>query len=65
MRFEELTLEQERQLVTLLFCRSGQWQKRNSPGELRSLWLLFKILLRPKILFERDPQINAIKVAQV
>ncbi len=65
VRFEELTLEQERQLVTLLFCRSGQWQKRNSPGELRSLWLLLKILLRPKILFERDPKINAIKVAQV
>ena len=63
--FAELTLEQERKLVTLLFCRPGQWQRRNSPGELRSLWLLFKILLRPKVLFDRDPKINAIKVAQV
>ena len=63
--FEKLTLEQERQLVTLLFCRPGQWQRRNSPGELQSLWLLLTILLRPKVLFERDSKINAIKVAQV
>ena len=63
--FAKLTVEQERKLITLLFCRPGQWQRRNTPGELRSLWLLFKILLRPKILFDRDPKINAIKVAQV
>ena len=63
--FEKLTLEQERQLVTLLFCRPGQWQKRNSPGELKSLWLLMKILLQPKVLFDRNPKINAIKVAQI
>lgn len=63
--FDKLTLEQQRQLITLLFCRPGQWQRRNSPGELQSLWLLFKILLRPKILFERNPKINAIEVTQV
>ncbi|MDJ0686869.1 MAG: glycosyltransferase [Xenococcaceae cyanobacterium MO_188.B32] len=63
--FAKLSLEQERKLVTLLFCRPGQWKRRNTPGELRSLWLLFKILLRPKVLFDRDPKINAIKVAQV
>ncbi|MGK7952653.1 MAG: glycosyltransferase [Xenococcaceae cyanobacterium] len=63
--FDKLTLEQQRQLITLLFCRPGQWQRRNSPGELQSLWLLFKILLRPKILFERNPKISAIEVTQI
>ena len=62
--FDPLTIEQERKLVTLLFCRPGQWKKRDTPGELKSLWLLIRILLRPKILFERDPKINAIKVSQ-
>ena len=62
--FEPLTLEQKRQTVTLLFCRPGQWKKKNTPGELASIWLLFKILLRPKVLFDRNPQISTIKVAQ-
>ncbi|MGF1590260.1 MAG: glycosyltransferase [Pleurocapsa sp.] len=63
--FNSLTLEQERKLIALLFCRPGQWKRRNSPGELYSLWLLFKILLRPKVLFDRHPKINAIAVAQI
>ena len=63
--FDPLTLEQERKLITLLFCRPGQWKRRNTPGELQSLWLLIKILLRPKVLFERNPKINAINVAQI
>jgi cellulose synthase (UDP-forming) len=62
--FDELTLEQERKLVSMLFCRAGQWKRRNSPGELQSLWLLIKILLQPRILFARQPQINAIQVSQ-
>ncbi|VEP15483.1 Glycosyl transferase family 2 [Hyella patelloides LEGE 07179] len=65
IKFDPLTPEQQRQLVTLLFCRPGQWKKKNTPGELASVWLLFKILLRPKVLFDRNPQINAIKVAQI
>ncbi|WP_019505686.1 glycosyltransferase [Pleurocapsa sp. PCC 7319] len=63
--FTTLNLEQERKLVALLFCRPGQWKRKNTPGELHSLWLLFKILLRPKVLFERNPKINAINVAQI
>ncbi len=63
--FATLTLEQERKLVALLFCRPGQWKRKNTPGELHSLWLLFKILLRPKVLFERNPKINGINVAQI
>ena len=64
IRFETLTLEQERKLVAMLFCRPGQWKRKNTPGELYSLWLLVKIILRPKVLFDRNPQINAINVAQ-
>jgi cellulose synthase (UDP-forming) len=63
--FDELYLSQQRQLITLLYCRPGQWKSKNSPGELASLWLLIKILLRPKVLFDRDPKITAIKVAQI
>ena len=62
--FKSLSLAQQRQLVTMLFCRPGQWKTRNTPGEIVSVWLLFRILLRPKILFDRNPQISAIKVAQ-
>ncbi len=64
IRFKTLSLTKQRQLVTMLFCRPGQWKTKNTPGELASLWLLCKILLRPKVLFDRNPQISAIKVAQ-
>lgn len=63
--FTSLNLEQERQLVALLFCRPGQWKRKNSPGELYSLWLMLKILLRPKIIFDRQPKINTIEVKQI
>lgn len=65
VKFEDLNLAQERKLVAILFCRPGQWQKKNTPGELYSLWLLVRILLRPKILFDRNPKINAINVTQI
>ena len=64
IKFDALNLQQQRQIIALLFCRPGQWKKKTTPGELMSIWLLFKILLRPKVLFDRNPQINAIKVAQ-
>ncbi|HEY9607098.1 MAG TPA: glycosyltransferase [Allocoleopsis sp.] len=51
--FDTPVLEQQRRLVEMLYCRPGQWQRRESPGELRSLLLLFKILLKPRVLFER------------
>jgi len=63
--FDVPKLEQERKLISLLFCRPGQWKRKNTPGELRSLWLLFRILLRPKVLFDRNPKVNAINVAQI
>jgi cellulose synthase (UDP-forming) len=62
--FESLNLNQQRGLVELLYCRPGQWKSRCSPGEFESLGLLFKILLRPRFLFERKAHIRAIAVAQ-
>ncbi len=51
--FDSPNLEQHRRLVELLYCRPGQWRHRETPGELRSLLLLFKILLKPRVLFHR------------
>jgi cellulose synthase (UDP-forming) len=53
LQFEDLSLTQERQLIPLLFCRPGQWQHRQSPGELKTLGLLLKTLLRPHRLLRR------------
>ena len=63
--FAASTLEQERKLIALLYCRPGQWVRKNSPGEFYSVWLLFKIILRPKVIFNRRPQIKGIKVGQI
>jgi cellulose synthase (UDP-forming) len=63
--FSALTLEQHRQLVKMLFCRPGQWKRRNSPGEWRSLLLLGRILLRPRVLFEPEVDVRAVSVAKV
>lgn len=51
--FDPLTLEQERHLIQLLFCRPGQWPRHQSPGELKTLWLLFRLLLNPHRLFAK------------
>ncbi len=53
VRFEQVSLPQYRRLVEMLFCRPGQWKRRQTPGELRSLWLLLKVLFRPLILLRR------------
>jgi len=50
VEFEPLSIGQQRQLVEMLFCRPGQWKRWNSPGELRSLWILLRVLLRPRFL---------------
>jgi cellulose synthase (UDP-forming) len=63
--FEEMSLENYRQLVEMLFCRPGQWKHRCSPGEFQSLLLLLKILLKPRILFDRSREISPIIVSQV
>ncbi len=63
--FEQVSLNQQRQLVEMLFCRPGQWKSRCSPGELRSLWLLFRIILRPRFVFDRNPNISVVAVSKV
>ncbi|MEP0911922.1 glycosyltransferase [Leptolyngbya sp. GB1-A1] len=63
--FEQVTLAQQRLLVEMLFCRPGQWKRRTSPGEFESLVLLFRILLRPRVLFDRHADVSAVSVAQV
>jgi cellulose synthase (UDP-forming) len=60
--FEPLPLAQQRSLIRLLYCRPGQWQSRCSPGELRSLWLLIQILLRPRF-FDRKSETRSLSVA--
>ncbi|MBD2257363.1 glycosyltransferase [Pseudanabaena sp. FACHB-2040] len=63
IQFEPLTLEQHRVLIETLFCRPGQWKRWDSPGELRSLWLLLKILFQPRVL-TRNVNVKALSVAQ-
>ena len=62
--FEAVTLQQQRQLVEMLFCRPGQWKSRCAPGELRSLWLLFRILLKPRVLFDRNTGSSVVAVSK-
>ena len=59
IKFENVKLEQHRELVKMLYCRPGQWRKRQTPNELQSVAILFKLLLRP-LMF-----LNAKKVAQL
>lgn len=61
--FEPLTMTQQRQLIEMLFCRPGQWKRWNSPGELRSLWILLNVLFRPRFL-TRDIQVKPLPTAQ-
>ncbi len=61
---EQVNLSQHRRLIEMLFCRPGQWKRQDTPGEFRSLLLLFRILLKPRVLFDRKIDINAIAVSQ-
>jgi cellulose synthase (UDP-forming) len=64
VKFESVSLNQHRQLVEMLFCRPGQWKRNVTPGEFRSLLLLFRIILKPRVLFDKKVDVNAVKVAQ-
>ncbi|MEG4942151.1 glycosyltransferase [Microcoleus sp. F4-D5] len=65
IRFDKLALPQHRCLVEMLFCRPGQWKRHCTPGELKSLFLLFGILLKPRVLFDRTRAIDFLKVSKV
>jgi cellulose synthase (UDP-forming) len=49
IKFQNVTTEQHRELVEMLYCRPGQWEIRNIPNELQSGLILFKLLLRPLV----------------
>lgn len=59
VKFQNLTTEQHRELVELLYCRPGQWETRKIPNELQSGLILFKLLLRPLVF------LNSKKVKQM
>ena len=40
LKFQPLTLSDQRKLITFLFCRPQRWPLKNTAGELQSLWLL-------------------------
>ncbi|BAY18875.1 cellulose synthase (UDP-forming) [Anabaenopsis circularis NIES-21] len=63
--FESISLNQHRRLVEMLFCRPGQWKRQNAPGELSSLFLLLRILLRPRFIFDRKIDVSPVVVAKV
>jgi cellulose synthase (UDP-forming) len=64
IEFDPLTLAQQRKLIVALFCRPGQWKRHEAPGALAALGLMFKALFRPRLLFDRKPQIRAMIVGQ-
>ncbi len=65
IRFDNLTTEQNRKLIELLFCRPGQWLSRSTPGEIQSLLILLRILIRPNFIFRDRQEIRPVIVAQV
>ena len=64
VKFPLVTVPQHRRLVQMLFCRPGQWKHKFTPGEFQSFILLFKILLKPRILFDRKADVNAVMVSK-
>jgi cellulose synthase (UDP-forming) len=64
VEFENVTLAQHRTLVKMLFCRPGQWKSHQTPGELKSIQLLMKALLKPRFIFERRREDHPMFVSQ-
>ncbi|MEG4047786.1 glycosyltransferase [Microcoleus sp. Pol17_C1] len=63
--FDRLNISQHRCLIEMLYCRPGQWQRQETPGEWRSLWLLLRIALKPRAVFERNRSVRPIAVSQL
>ncbi|MGD2181976.1 glycosyltransferase [Lusitaniella coriacea] len=61
--FKEVTLEQQRCLIEMLFCHPGQWIRQETPGEFRLFGLLLKSLLQPRIL-TKNTKVSAMRVVQ-
>ncbi|ARV62392.1 cellulose synthase catalytic subunit [Nostocales cyanobacterium HT-58-2] len=65
VRFNSVDLSQHRRLIEMLFCRPGQWTRKNTPGEFRSLLLILRIFLKPRILFNRKVDVSPVAVSKV
>lgn len=65
LRFAPLSIPEERRLVEVLYCRPGQWKNRCAPSELKSLSILFRLLFRPRVLFDRANEIKPVQVTIV
>ncbi|HSF75391.1 MAG TPA: glycosyltransferase [Microcoleus sp.] len=63
--FDRLNISQHRCLIEMLYCRPGQWHRQETPGEWRSLWLLLRIALKPRAVFERNRAVRPIAVSQL
>jgi cellulose synthase (UDP-forming) len=63
--FDRLNISQHRCLIEMLYCRPGQWKRQETPGEWRSLWLLLRIALKPRAVFDRHRQVRPIGVSQL
>ena len=61
VKFDRLSIEQHRQLVEMLYCRPGRWQRRNTPNEIQSVLILLKLLLRP-LMFLNAKKIKQLKL---
>jgi cellulose synthase (UDP-forming) len=62
LKFVAVNDDQQRHLVELLFCRPGQWLKRDHPNELQTLFILAMRLLRPRFWRQDDKVIDAIPI---
>lgn len=54
IKFQDVSIEQHRELVEMLYCIPGQWQINKTPNELQSVFILLKLLLRPLIFLNRN-----------
>lgn len=61
IKFQKINIEQHRELVQMLYCRPGQWQIRKTPNELQSVWILFKLLLRP-LMFLNSKKVSKLRM---
>lgn len=62
IQFHSLTTDQHRHLVKLLFCRPGQWPRRQHPSELQTLMTLAKRIIRPRLFLSDGRSLDAIPI---
>ncbi|NJL83869.1 MAG: hypothetical protein HC890_14710 [Chloroflexaceae bacterium] len=63
LKFGPLSGEQHRHLVELLFCRPGQWLRRQHPNELQTAIALVKQVLHPRFRRPDERAEDAIPIA--